>query len=327
MPPSGGGTEIKMRDEKMIKELMHRVFVRTTNMDFSWNWGGGVAFYGIVRAWEVTGDDEYIEYLKGWVDNYLEEGLPEFTINTIALGYTVLALYKYTGDEKYMDIAKSQAEFLTNKTIRFGDGVYQHTVSEKNYNFDEQAWADTLFMAGLFLLEMQEDRYVDFALDQLFVHHKYLADKDGLYFHGYNGTDHMSAVKWGRANAWIIYSSAYFLEKTGDKRIFELVKRHTDALLRVRRADGGYGTVLDADESYTELSATGGIIAGINKAARLGAVDVQCDAEIILDNITPAGELSGVSTGTPVMPDKAAYMQIPTCPTLYGQALGILALM
>ena len=182
-------------------------------------------------------------------------------------------------------------------------------------------------MAGLFLLEMQEDRYVDFALDQLFVHHKYLADKDGLYFHGYNGTDHMSAVKWGRANAWIIYSSAYFLEKTGDKRIFELVKRHTDALLRVRRADGGYGTVLDADESYTELSATGGIIAGINKAARLGAVDVQCDAEIILDNITPAGELSGVSTGTPVMPDKAAYMQIPTCPTLYGQALGILALM
>ena len=58
MPPSGGGTEIKMRDEKMIKELMHRVFVRTTNMDFSWNWGGGVAFYGIVRAWEVTGDDE-----------------------------------------------------------------------------------------------------------------------------------------------------------------------------------------------------------------------------------------------------------------------------
>ena len=116
-------------------------------------------------------------------------------------------------------------------------------------------------------------------------------------------------------------------EKTGDKRIFELVKRHTDALLRVRRADGGYGTVLDADESYTELSATGGIIAGINKAARLGTVDVQCDAGIILDNITPAGELSGVSTGTPVMPDKAAYMQIPTCPTLYGQALGILALM
>lgn len=143
-----------MYTAEQVKETMYRVFKRTTDMDFSWNWGGGVAFYGLVRAWEVTGDDAYIEYLKGWVDNYLEEGTGQYTINTIALGYTVLALYDYTGEEKYMDVAKSQAEFLLNEAIKFGDGVYQHTVSEKKYNFNEQAWADTLFMAGLFMVKM-----------------------------------------------------------------------------------------------------------------------------------------------------------------------------
>ncbi len=293
----------------------------------AFDWVPGVGLCGVYGAYEATGDRKYLDFLTDWADEFLMHAYDMQTVNSTAPLFTVRRLYNLCGNEKYLKVCRDIAEYLVTKAPKTTYGGLEHTVTENVPGFENQVWADTLFMAGLFLLEMQEDRYVDFALDQLFVHHKYLADKDGLYFHGYNGTDHMSAVKWGRANAWIIYSSAYFLEKTGDKRIFELVKRHTDALLRVRRADGGYGTVLDADESYTELSATGGIIAGINKAARLGTVDVQCDAGIILDNITPAGELSGVSTGTPVMPDKAAYMQIPTCPTLYGQALGILALM
>ncbi len=293
----------------------------------AFDWVPGVGLCGVYGAYEATGDRKYLDFLTDWADEFLMHAYDMQTVNSTAPLFTVRRLYNLCGNEKYLKVCRDIAEYLVTKAPKTTYGGLEHTVTENVPGFENQVWADTLFMAGLFLLEMQEDRYVDFALDQLFVHHKYLADKDGLYFHGYNGTDHMSAVKWGRANAWIIYSSAYFLEKTGDRRIFELVKRHTDALLRVRRADGGYGTVLDADESYTELSATGGIIAGINKAARLGTVDVQCDAGIILDNITPAGELSGVSTGTPVMPDKAAYMQIPTCPTLYGQALGILALM
>lgn len=293
----------------------------------AFDWVPGVGLCGVYGAYEATGDRKYLDFLTDWADEFLMHAYDMQTVNSTAPLFTVRRLYNLCGNEKYLKVCRDIAEYLVTKAPKTTYGGLEHTVTENVPGFENQVWADTLFMAGLFLLEMQEDRYVDFALDQLFVHHKYLADKDGLYFHGYNGTDHMSAVKWGRANAWIIYSSAYFLEKTGDKRIFELVKRHADALLRVRRADGGYGTVLDADESYTELSATGGIIAGINKAARLGAVDAQCDAGIILDNITPAGELSGVSTGTPVMPDKAAYMQIPTCPTLYGQALGIFALM
>ena len=180
--------------KEVLEKIMYNVFKRTTNMDFSWNWSGGVAFYGFVRAWEVTGNNEYIEYLKSWVDDYIEEGLPEFTINAVAIGYTLLALYDYTNDEKYMDLAKLQAEYLSNEAIRFGDGVFQHTVSEKNYNFSEQAWADTLFMAGLFMVKMgvrlNNKKYLDDGMNQFHWHIEFLQEmKSGLFYHGWNNIE------------------------------------------------------------------------------------------------------------------------------------------
>ncbi len=341
MPPSGGGTEIKMRDEKMIKELMHRVFVRTTNMDFSWNWGGGVAFYGIVRAWEVTGDDEYIEYLKGWVDNYLEEGLPEFTINTIALGYTVLALYKYTGDEKYMDIAKSQAEFLTNKTIRFGDGVYQHTVSEKNYNFDEQAWADTLFMAGLFMAKigalLGNRQYFDDGMNQFHWHIEYLQNiQNGLFYHGWDNVNknNMSAIHWCRANGWaaITMAEAMHLSDAFNPVFVEMMDALRDqmaALSRLQDAGGMWHTIVDDDSSYCETSGSCAIATAMIKFCVDGGhllykKNILRAADAIIAEIDDNGMVMNVSGGTEVMHDEDGYKKIPhTRIQGWGQGLAL----
>ena len=68
-------------DEAEVKEVIDRVVRRTMNMDFTWNWPCGVAFYGIGKAWEVTGKQEYIDFLVKWVDEYLELGLPPMMIN------------------------------------------------------------------------------------------------------------------------------------------------------------------------------------------------------------------------------------------------------
>lgn len=63
------------------------------------------------------------------------------------MGHCLITLYQHTGDEKYLNIAKSKVEYLEKEALRFGDHVLQHTVSVNN-DFPEQAWADTLFMAG-----------------------------------------------------------------------------------------------------------------------------------------------------------------------------------
>lgn len=317
-----------------IKKLADRVIY---GGDSEWamninhfDWVPGVGLYGLYAAYEATKEEKYLNFLTDWTDKFLLKAYDMKTVNSTAPLLTVRKLYGITGNEDYLRVCRDLADELITKAPLTEYGGLEHTVTEKVEGFNNQIWADTLFMAGLFLLEMQEKKYVDFALRQFLVHHKYLSASDGLYYHGFNGSGHMSAVKWGRANAWILYGSAALLEKMKCGEIEEFLVKHAEALRRVRRDDGGFGTVLDEVKSYTELSATAGIIAGIKKAVSIGVLDKSfdemCDTAIIEKNINQRGELMNVSTGTPIMPDKAAYMSIPITPTLYGQGLAILAM-
>lgn len=103
------------------------------------------------------------------------------------------------------------------------------------------------------------------------------------------------------------------------------------ALEKVQRKSGGFATVLGNEDAYTEISATAGIAAGIKKAEKLGictsAGGMYEKAEkAVRAAVKENGEVMHVSTGTPIMQNEDAYMDIPCRPTLYGQALAILAL-
>ena len=199
-------------DKAQIEQTIDAVVARTMRMDMTWDWPCGVAYYGICEAYEVTGKQEYLKLVQDRVDEYIELGLPEWTVNTCSMGHCLITLYEHTGDERYLNIAKSKVDYLENKALRFGDRVLQHTVSVNN-DFPEQAWADTLFMAAFFLLRMgvllKDAALIDDALNQYYWHIKYLQDPaTGLYYHGYNNLtgDHMSGIFWGRANAWAAYT-------------------------------------------------------------------------------------------------------------------------
>ena len=71
-------------DKQLLIERIDRVVRRTFKIDFTWDWPCGVAYYGICKAWEVTGNQEYIEFLAKWVDEYIEIGLPPFMVNACA---------------------------------------------------------------------------------------------------------------------------------------------------------------------------------------------------------------------------------------------------
>ncbi|CAH1226976.1 Unsaturated rhamnogalacturonyl hydrolase YesR [Paenibacillus allorhizoplanae] len=120
-----------------------------------------------------------------WCDEYIDAGIPGWTVNTCAMGHILLTLYDQTNDQKYLDLILSKVGYLENKALRFGDRVLQHTVSSNN-DFPEQCWADTLFMAAYFLLrvgvKLKEKRLIDDALHQFFWHINYLQDeKNGLW--------------------------------------------------------------------------------------------------------------------------------------------------
>ena len=201
-------------NEKIIKRIADRM---VSDSDEDWNmniesfdWVPGVGLYGIYWAYKKTKDRKYFNFLREWAARHLGEAYKKITVNSIAPLLTIIHMYAEDGEDEYLDVCKDLAEYVITDAPLTIDGGLEHTVTEQVAGFSDQVWADTLFMVCIFLAKTGDvtgdKRYTDFAVNQLKVHHKLLTDGKGLYYHGYNGAqkDHMSGVRWGRANAWMI---------------------------------------------------------------------------------------------------------------------------
>jgi unsaturated rhamnogalacturonyl hydrolase len=310
-------------DQQNLKMLIDSIVKRTMKIDFTWDWPCGVAFYGICQAWEVTQNDEYIDLLLKWVDEYLEIGLPPLTVNAVSMGHTMITLYEATGNEKYLEIALKKAEYLRNETVRFGEGIFQHTVSSNN-DFPEQAWVDTLFMAAYFLLRMgvklKNKEYIDDGLNQYYWHEEFLQDDTtNLYYHGWDNLNqnNLSGVFWARGNAWAALTMAEALKLINYlypmfMRIDGSLRDQLSALVRLQSEEGLWHTVLTDQTSYLETSASAGIAASLviygqplHKKYLPKALDGICR------NIAEDGTVKNVSAGTAVMIDIDGYKMVP----------------
>lgn len=312
-------------DENQLKAVIDAIVRKTMTMDLTWDWPCGVAYYGISEAYRATKNQEYLDFLVKWTDEYIEMGLPSWNVNACAMGHAMLTLYEATGDEKYWELVMSKVDYLRNKALRFGDNVLQHTVSSKN-DFPEQAWADTLFMAAFFLLrvgaKLQDQEIINDALNQYYWHIKFLQDeKTSLWYHGYNNIhkDHMSGFYWGRANAWAAYTMSQVKKQLHDWYLYpqcmdiECALRDQLASIKLLQTENGlWRTILNDEEAYEEVSASCGIAAAmIDNRNPLHAKYVQKALLGVLANISEDGRVLNVSGGTAVMRDREGYCNVP----------------
>ncbi len=63
-------------NKAQIEEVVDKIVKKTMNMDLTWDWPCGVAYYGISDAYEKTQKEEYLILLKDRVDELIELGLP-----------------------------------------------------------------------------------------------------------------------------------------------------------------------------------------------------------------------------------------------------------
>lgn len=329
--------KLEFSKEELLS-VIDKIVRKTMSMDLTWDWPCGVAYYGISEAYVLTQNKEYLELLKNRVDEYIELGLPGWTVNTCAMGHAMITLYEATNDEKYWNIALSKIDYIRNKALRFGDRVLQHTVSSKN-DFPEQAWADTLFMAAFFLLrvgvKLKDADMIDDALRQYDWHIKYLQDSsDGLWYHGYNNInkDHMSGFYWGRANAWAAYTMAQVRVRLPHPYLYPAymnidcsLRDQLAALKFLETENGLWRTILNDPESYEEVSASSGIAAAmVLNGNPLHTKYVQKALEGVLANISEDGRVLNVSGGTAVMNTLEDYRNIPKTWTQgWGQGLAL----
>ncbi|MBN2221020.1 MAG: glycoside hydrolase family 88 protein, partial [Vallitaleaceae bacterium] len=312
-------------EKEPLQEVIDQVVKKTLAMDLTWDWPCGVAYYGVTKAYEVTGKEEYLRQLKTWTQEYIDLGLPNWNVNTCAMGHMLLTLYEESGDAKYWELIQSKLDYLKNHALRFGERVLQHTVADDN-TFPEQAWADTLFMAVLFMLrvgvrEKDEDLIQD-ALNQYVWHIRFLQDpKSGLWYHGYSHVQkgNLSGFHWGRANAWAAYTMSCVKKLLVDWYLYPqcmeiecALRDQLAGLKSLQSEDGLWRTLLDDEGSYEEVSASAGIAAAmVNNGNILHSKYVQKAFEGVLENITQDGRVMNVSGGTAVMKNREGYCNIP----------------
>lgn len=315
------------KDSNTLPELIDNIVRRTMQMDMAWDWPAGVALYGVGRAWQTLRRQEYLDYLVQWTDLHMKNGLPGMTVNTASLGHLLLILSEATGDEIYSEQLDRMVEYLEKDAVRFGENVFQHTVSQ-NYNFPEQAWADTLFMCALFLLKYGVSRkrpsVINDALNQYHWHETFLQNNTtNIYYHAWDNIakNNISSIYWGRANAWTAYTSAEAMRQIDAMNpsfmcIGDALRDQLSALARLQTPAGLWRTVLDDQTSYEETSASAGIAAAFVIYSRIMGHTLYADninhaLEGIRANIDPDGTVRNVSAGTAVMPDIQAYKNIP----------------
>lgn len=307
-----------------------------------WDWNSGVGIVAAADYGALTGDDRALGEVADWVARNKGQADAVKVINSMAPYAAFPVLHERTGDPFYRNKAREVAEWMIERSPRTRSGAFEHTVTEDAV-FPEQIWADTVFMAVLFLARagrmLQDRRLSDEALKQTLLHLRALQDeRTGLLYHGWNcAAGHwMSAARWNRANAWNACAVPMILEERdkagfGDAEeaaeIRERYHRLAEALAVRQRPGGLWPTVLDRPDFYDETSGSAGIAFGIARAARIGLVPASLAAgfgravEAVVLQIGDDGAVAGVSGGTPVLPSVEAYNEVPTFPTLYGQGL------
>ncbi|MCZ8523443.1 MULTISPECIES: glycoside hydrolase family 88/105 protein [Paenibacillus] len=308
-----------------------------------WDWVPGVGVIAQLEYGQSSGRKEVLDGLEDWVRRNGAKAARARVINAMAPFAIYPELYRLTGDPSLKEAAVRTADWMVGEAPRTREGAFEHTVTE-NVSFPEQVWADTVFMAVLFLARTARltgsEAYAREAAAQVDLHLKLLQDEaTGLLFHGWNSGEgsHMSAARWTRANAWIAAAVPMIrLELEGLAEWAEestrRYRRLMEALAGCQGAGGLWSTVLDRPDFYEETSGSAGIAYGMLQGIRAGLLEPELRSSAdralaaVLSRIAETGEVRGVSGGTPVMESVEAYGRIPCFPTLYGQGLALMLL-
>ncbi|MCU6712024.1 glycoside hydrolase family 88 protein [Paenibacillus sp. J5C_2022] len=338
----------------MTVSVIRKVAECTMNMDFNvdkkgdWDWGAGVALYGLRRVYEKTGDKNVYNFIKRFVDYHMEHSKLVYTVNTTAPLLSVVLLYKETGNPKYLDFCETFAAWIMQDAPRTVNRELEHTVI--NADFSNEIWVDTIFMAGVFLVELgcltQNERYIEEGIFQATSHMEKLLDPQSkLLYHGfsYQTQDYLSGCLWGRGNSWAVVSVAEIVELlrtypgTGLEaridRLCRLIAIQVEGIVAVQADNGLWHTVMNDSSSYCETSASAGFVYGMRQGVRLGYLPDTVSAAVmkgyhaVIEKISAQGVVTDTSIGTGIHKDIESYYHVPKDEIMpWGQGLALLML-
>lgn len=306
----------------------------------TWQWGQGVALFSLGQAYDVLGDERYLDYIENWLDAHLAGGEIGRSINTTAPLLGAVKLTRERKADKYIPLCRAFADWCMNEAPRSAEDAFEHSCTENKY--PNEIWADTLFMGCLFLAEwgslVGDASFLKEAARQFALHYKYLHDPEtGLIYHGYSGNDGMrTGVLWGRGNGWFAAASAEMLRLLSGmperEPVADTFLRHLRGVAATQDNSGGWHTVMNDRSTSLEMSCTAAFAYALNHACEAGIAPdgsrarAEQAAQAVIAHLDERGYLTHGSGGTCVMPSSADYDAIPYAFSPFTQGLGLLAL-
>ncbi|KAI7259546.1 hypothetical protein KC345_g10286, partial [Hortaea werneckii] len=308
-----------------------------------WEWVQGVALYGVIKAYEETGQNRYGAFLQQWAADHAHS-IRHGSVNWVAPANALLSAYQETGDPELGKLCREVADYSVHEALRTTNGGFAHVWGPGAGGLDDyrnQLWIDTLFMAGIYILRFglfdQNRTCLEEALHQFDIHIDCQFDPDrGLFAHGYHCLDKTPLGEhWGRGNGWAAVSVIELLglmkgQPYATTRYEEVFKRQMESVYRLRMKDGMLRTLLDVEESYLETSASALFAYAALKGYRLGILDekfrswgIEITGELLAKHLAEDGTVLHASGGTDCQ-DAAGYLRVPYAPRQYSTGIGMM---
>lgn len=255
----------------------------------------GVFLSGVQKTYRLCREQEYFEYIKGWVDSIIDEKGEIHTfdpgeLDDIQPGILLYDLYHETRDERY----KTALDTLLPLVLHFPrnpEGGFWH--KERHVN---EMWLDGLYMGGpiaaQYGAEFDKPEYFDTCIYQALMMERNTRDKKtGLLYHAFDfgrkqaWADPVTGCSpefWGRSIGWVpvaLLDEAEFIPQDYPRRdalltvAIDLLK----AVVNYQDAESGlWYQVVDKggqEGNWLESSCTCLFTAAICKAVRCGYLD------------------------------------------------------
>ncbi|QTQ15312.1 glycoside hydrolase family 88/105 protein [Treponema parvum] len=300
-----------------------------------WNYEDGCVLIGLNALYEATGNKTYFDYIKTFMDRYIEEDghirlyrMEDYNVDFIPAGRVLYLLYEKTGLKKYRMAIETLMEQIRRQP-RTQHGSFWHKAIYPN-----QVWLDGLYMA-LPYYAMYQLRFSNGSLDDIVMQfenaRKYLYDeKQKLYYHAFCATKDIfwanpktgcSANFWTRAIGWhlMAFADIYAMMPNGKlkERMGELYMECASGVIKRRDDKSGMFMQLtalpDTKGNYPETSGTLMIAYSLMKGTRFGLLPAEfgrTGAEVLMsvekNEFRLAGDelhLGGICKGAGLGPD------------------------
>ncbi|MEW2084014.1 glycoside hydrolase family 88 protein [Streptomyces sp. NPDC005283] len=261
-----------------------------------WSYPVGLYLYGQYLVYQRTHDARYLDYIKGYVDRFVDGsgniGQSFNNLDSMQAGRLLNILHHETGQARYQKAAQKIRNRL-NSYPRTADGGFWHSTSDSRRS---QLWADGVYMVNPFLVEYGKEfgdsTYTDNeATRQLTVYGGHLQVANGLLKHAFDESRDagwsdpktgLAPENWCRAIGWYSMAIVNVLDAVpaGHPRRAELLRLLRKLAAGIEKyQDPGTGRwfqVVDRgshSDNWTETSCSSMFTFALSRSVQQGYID------------------------------------------------------